>query len=74
MKYIIVNQHDLEMAILFDEIISHDFVAAGRKVVSAGMVTLQDGKPSAYGSSFTLRLNSRPQDSEIIKQSLERTI
>lgn len=69
MKYIIISQHDLEMAIVFDEIIPHVFVAAGRPVVSAGMCN-QDGQ--AYGQSVTLALKSRPEDTGIIQRSMAR--
>ena len=71
MKYIIVTSHDIECAILFDEILSHTFVADDRKVISAGMCN-QLGE--AYGQSVTLKIKSRPEDTVIIKKSMDRHI
>lgn len=71
MKYIIVSQHDLEMAIIFDEILSHRWVANDRPVVSAGMCNKQG---VAWGESVTLGIKSRPQDTEILQESIKRQL
>jgi len=71
MKYIIVKHHDIEMAILFDEILTHKQVAGDRHVVAAGNC---NSKGDAYGNSISLGINGRPEDSAIIKQSIARTI
>ena len=71
MKYIIISQNDMELAIVFDEIIPHIFVAAGRPVVSAGFCN-KDGV--AWGHSTTLKIKTRPQDTKIIRESMERQI
>ncbi len=62
----------MEMAILFDVLIKHSDAAIGKKVVSAGFVNFTSDGPLAYGASDGLNLVSRPQDSAIIKDSLER--
>ena len=74
MKYIIIEKPEfgMEMAILFDVLIKHSAVAAGKKVVSAGFVMFSSVGPVAYGASDGLNLVSRPQDSAIIKESMER--
>lgn len=70
MKYIIVESFELPLAILFDEILNHSDIAKGQKVVSAGKCGM-DGV--AYGSSVSLKLNARPEDSRIIRDSMYRT-
>lgn len=69
MKYIIVISHDLPVAITFDEILSHDDIATGRHVVAAGKCTSEG---IAYGESVTLHMKSRPEDTYIIQQSMNR--
>jgi hypothetical protein len=72
MKYIIVIKHDIEMAVIFDEILQHSDVAvAFGNVVSAGMCSASG---NAYGKSISLKLESRPEDSDIVKASMKRTI
>ncbi len=75
MKYIIVNVMDCELAVLFDEILQHvqvaqGFETQGIKVISAGQCAPVTGH--VWGKSVSLKLNSRPEDSELIKKSVER--
>lgn len=72
MKYIILEECDMEVAILFDVILKHKQVAAGRKVISAGFVKFDSIGPMAYGESDSLGIKARPQDSAIIKASMDR--
>ena len=73
-KYIIVrNQEQKEVAILFSKTLVHKQVASlhssmfGPWVVSAGFVTLSPEGYVAVGESETLRLKSRPEDTQIIR-------
>lgn len=70
MKYIIVIDHDLPMAIWFDPILNHSDIAFGKEVVSAGHC---NSSGQAYGYSVTLLMKSRPEDTDIIRQSMNRT-
>jgi hypothetical protein len=74
MKYIILEECDMEVAIIFDELLKHKQIAAGRKVISAGFVQLTNIGPAAYGESDGLGIKSRPQDSDIIKESMARKL
>lgn len=69
MKYIIFEKDE---PVIFSALINHRDMAqmVGKKPVSAGFVHLQDGEFGAGGSSFTLNLDSRPEDTEIIKRQL----
>lgn len=71
MKYIIVTQNDLPLAIIFDEILTHKWVAFDRHVTSAGFCNVF-GK--CWGGSVSLGIKSRLEDSEIVNKSIERTI
>jgi hypothetical protein len=86
-KYIIVTECDMEVAILFDALLKHKQIAAGRKVISAGFVKFESKKIAGdgtdkwestgivvYGGSDSLGINSRPQDLAIIKESMERQL
>ena len=69
MKYIILNEMEIEVAVLFDELLTHDQVAGGRAAVSAGFCNAEG---TAWGQSVGLRLKARPQDTAIIQASMAR--
>jgi hypothetical protein len=71
MKYLIVQSTGCDLAILFDEILSHKDVAGTRQVVSAGFC---DHLGNVFGESVTLGLNSKPEDTWIIRASMGRRI
>lgn len=73
MKYIIVEvSAGIEGAIIFDELLSHAAVATvPTSVISAGFCN-QLG--DTWGRSVTLNKDSRPTDSEIVKQTMNRML
>lgn len=71
MKYVIVDNLGCELAIIFNEIVDHALVAEHGKIVSAGFCCIVDNKVSVWGKSLNLKIGSRPEDAEIIKQSIE---
>jgi hypothetical protein len=78
MKYIIIRDSGLELPVIFDEIIKHDSFAE-LNPISAGFVTLEkdllgNTVAVASGKSISLKKNSRPEDSQIITDSLSRRI
>ena len=71
LKYIIVGEEHLPLAIVFNPILSHADVAGKFKVLSAGLCYLHDdlNPASAWGSSLTLGIKSRNQvDADIISK------
>lgn len=42
----------------------------GGEILSAGSVRFVDGKPECYGMSESLKLRSKPEDSELLAQQL----
>lgn len=71
MKYIIVNSLGTKLAIIFDEILEHKEVAGNYQVISAGFCD-KDG--NVWGQSLSLSMKSKPKDSELIRESIERRI
>lgn len=72
-KYIIVKKEDMEVPLIFSSFLSHETVAtAGQNgILSAGYCALNAaGKWIAGGQSVSLKLNSRPQDAEILNTQL----
>ena len=79
-KYIIINVLGQETPILFPETMSHSTVAytlgLGTEPVSAGFwMALVDPDENgagvrykAYGESYTLKLMSRPEDTDILNR------
>ena len=69
MKYVVFS--DL-FVIVFSATENHDDVARriGKKPVSAGFVNLHDGELSTSGHSFTLGIDSRAEDAELIRRQL----
>lgn len=74
MKYIIFYKDGgFEQVVIFSDTMVHSDVARGlgvRSIISAGSVTVHDGKVSAGGRSVTLGKESRPEDSSIIRKAL----
>lgn len=72
LKYIIVGEEHLPLAIVFNPILSHAEVAGGKKVLSAGFCYMHNDlnpEASAWGRSVTLGIESRGKiDAEIITQ------
>lgn len=78
MKYIIIRDSGIELPVIFDEIIKHDSLAE-LNPISAGFVTFEkdllgNTVAIASGKSISLNKNSRPEDSQIITDSLSRRI
>lgn len=71
MKYIILKSWGIESAILFDENLSHSDFAHIRTPVSAGFC---DAAGTAWGRSVSMNLESRLEDSAIIRASMERRV
>ena len=68
LKYIVINDRDMEIPILFHQCVQHKDVA-GRlsdSVVSAGFWN----GTSAYGESVGLNLKSRPEDTDLISRAI----
>jgi hypothetical protein len=77
LKYIIVRTDTGEHPIVFPKEVMHRDVARihsatnGPWVVSAGFCRINSDSVKAYGESESLRgMKSRPQDSEILEESL----
>jgi hypothetical protein len=68
LKYVIFDELGIEVGVMFNELLKHDAVAAGRKCVSAGYCD-RDG--NAWGSSTLLGLRARTEDSEVLKLTIE---
>jgi hypothetical protein len=76
MKYIIVDIDGLEIPIIFGNILVHKLVAGRmphRGVISAGFISYDKiNGIQAYGKSTTLKVSSRPEDTDIIRRNIER--
>ena len=77
LKYIIINDVDTERAILFDANIIHADVYDKSKIVSAGFCILRYDDRfgngliiEVGGDSSSLQIRSRPEDRNIIYQSM----
>jgi hypothetical protein len=76
MKYIIFKGFVCEHPLIFSPLESHYVMAEVLKYmgtpVSAGFLTydMDDGDLSAHGESTSLKIKSRPQDTEIIERFL----
>lgn len=73
MKYIVFENED---AIIFSNRCSHDFIAAGRNVLSAGFCRIEThrncfddirAKVSVWGQSDSLKVKSNPADAQILE-------
>jgi hypothetical protein len=74
-KYIIVRDMGLELPIVFNHILGHDYVAGQKIVVSAGFCHRNpDGTYVVWGKSVRLNIASRPEDAEIIAKMLEKEV
>lgn len=70
MKYVMLKLESGELLpLLFPEFMQHAHMAQSvpATVVSAGRVFLEDGKVVVRGSSSSLSVSSREQDSQIIQ-------
>ncbi len=74
MKYVMLrlDSGDL-LPVIFPEFMQHSHMASSvaASVVSAGRVYVEDGKIIARGSSSSLGVSSREEDSEIIQGYLD---
>ena len=72
-KYIMVELNGLETPIIFPAYIQHHEMAMNKTVVSAGFVSIgminDKVEVEAYGKSVSLRVQARPEDSEILKRT-----
>jgi len=76
-KYIIVkDDFGAPAVVILDKLLSHDKVAAGKEVLSAGFVEIwPDGteiKAICYGESISLHIKSRPEkDTELLTKMFQ---
>ena len=77
-KYIIAEQYDgTELPVIFPHLINHSDIRCPGKVVSAGFCQIfADGvnlvSVAVFGKSDSLKMDSRPEDKEIIEKWLNR--
>jgi hypothetical protein len=70
-KYIIIKHAGMEVPLVFSPVLSHKHVAGMTKVESAGYCQLDiAGRWVAGGSSDSLDLCARPQDTDILNERL----
>lgn len=70
-KYIIIENMEMEYPIVFNPILKHD-IFSSFKIVSAGFCQRDaDDKFVVWGKSISLKLNSRPEDADILNKFLE---
>ncbi len=75
MKYIIFEDGGGEKAVLFPDSMIHASTAHKlnlRKILSAGFIRLNAGMLECHGRSVSLHKRARPQDSEIVQNSMDR--
>jgi hypothetical protein len=75
MKYIIVEDGNLEKAIIFDPLLNHSDVGRGfHKVISAGFCSINTTavatRVDVWGESVTLNIKSRKEDAGFISSIL----
>lgn len=76
-KYVVFKDGHRELPIIFPGSLQHFDVARELKQwlgepISAGQVDCQpDMRPQAFGGSSTLNLESRPEDTNLVRQVLE---
>lgn len=72
LKYVIIGDEHLPLAVVFNPIIKHSDIAKGHKVLSAGFCYLHNelnSTASAWGKSTTLGIESRGDiDAKILSQ------
>ena len=75
-KYVIVEIAALELPIVFNPLFDHAEIAGSHKVVSAGFchVCENTGNYSVWGKSVSLKLESRPEDADILDNWLEKDV
>ena len=80
-KYIIIEQNGVDLAIMFDMILSHDNIGYGKPVISAGFFQVsakanendsQDIDVYVFGESTSLQIKSRDEDARILKKVLRK--
>ncbi len=70
-KYVIVGHFGLELPIIFSPTIEHNYVIGHLKPISAGFCHKDgQGNYTVSGSSDSLKLNSRPEDANILNYLL----
>ena len=69
-KYIIVETDGLSSAVVFEEVLSHKYVAGRMWVISAGFfsVDAENKTIDVYGKSVTLKISSKPEDKLLIER------
>ena len=73
MKYIIFDMDGMEIPVIFPGITMHSRIAdrLSWNPVSAGFVSLIEGKFMAYGGSMSLGIMSREEDAQTINSFFE---
>jgi hypothetical protein len=71
MKYVIIEQSDCEVPVLFPDLVDHS-TFSNLNPISAGFVTLltDQGFVYVHGESVSLKLKSRIEDADLIKRML----
>ena len=75
LKYIVFQHRGMLTPVIFSRFVSHDIIANCQGlffgVISAGFCNIRYGKGIevyVFGRSITLNIDSRPEDTEIIKR------
>ena len=75
LKYIAYDAPLAEEIVMFSPMISHENMATMMgltEVLGAGFVRMSEsGELMCYGSSFTLQVKSRPEDTDLLKRMLQ---
>jgi hypothetical protein len=73
-KYVIIRAQGNETAIILAPFAQHNCVGSDNRPISAGFAWRNaDGSISVGGESTSLKLKSRPEDAEIIRETLFMT-
>ena len=69
-KYIIVESEGIRSAILFENVLSHKYIATNKVVYSAGFfsVDTESKSISVWGKSTTLDISSKQEDKLLIER------
>ena len=77
-KYVVIEYPEKgECIIIFPDMLVHKDIGRnnahmGCKIISAGFVTLRDGEIICHGESESLKLKSRPEDTDLANRMFGR--
>ena len=71
LKYVMVRETCLDVPIVFPNLIKHSEIARKEDIVSAGFCVIDGPENSqCYGRSDSLGIESRPEDTKILRRYL----